>query len=218
MKYSLKKTFWVAGLLLACVACKQEERRLPYLGEKKVVAKEDGSGVDTVYHQIPPFRFVNQEGQTITDKDFAGKVYVADFFFTTCPTICPKMSAEMLKVYEHFQDDERVLLLSHSIDTKYDSVPVLKAYAEKLGVSAPKWHFVTGKREDIYDIAEYYMVTAGEDPAAPGGYIHSGALILVDGQRHIRGVYNGTDPEDTKKLIEDIELLLKENASAHDEK
>lgn len=219
MKYILQKVFLVLSLLPALYACKQEERRLPYLGEKQVVRKTDANGqavVDTIYHQIPSFRFINQEGQVITEKDFAGKVYVADFFFTTCPTICPKMSAEMLKVYEHFQDDDRVLLLSHSIDTKYDSVPVLKAYAEKLGVSAPKWHFVTGKREDIYDIAGYYMVTAGEDPAAPGGYIHSGALILVDGQRHIRGVYNGTDPEDTKKLIEDIEVLLKENTAAHD--
>ncbi|NIK73044.1 protein SCO1/2 [Thermonema lapsum] len=221
MYRQLNLYLFIWALVVVFYACKQEERRLPYLGEKQVVSRTTADGqtiVDTVYHRIPPFRFINQEGDTITEKNFEGKVYVADFFFTTCPTICPKMSAEMLKVYEHFQNDDRVLFLSHSIDTKYDSVPVLKAYAEKLGVTAPKWHFVTGNRKDIYAIAEHYMVTASEDPAAPGGYVHSGALLLIDGQRHIRGVYNGTDPQDTKKLIEDIELLLKETASTHDEK
>lgn len=204
--------FIAVGLLCVSPSCTEQKKKLPYLGERQLAERVvDGKVVvDTIYHQIPSFRLINQEGQVITEKDFEGKVYVADFFFTTCPTICPKMSAEMLRVYEHYREEPLVALLSHSIDTRHDSVPVLKAYAEKLGVEAPKWHFVTGKRRDIYELARQYMVTADEDPSAPGGYIHSGALLLVDTQRHIRGTYNGVDPKDTERLIADIAILLEE--------
>jgi len=208
------------GLIAALTACgpsavKEKEKapvRLPLLGEPAIVSVEvNGQYVpDTVYPKIPGFTFTDQEGDTITAKTFDNKVYVADFFFTTCPTICPVMKSQLLRVYEAFAKDDRVLILSHSIDPEHDSVAVLKDYAERLQVSADKWHFVTGEKDSIYSIAEHYMVSADEDPTAPGGYIHSGAFVLIDAQKHIRGYYDGTKPEDVDQLIRDIPVLLDE--------
>ncbi len=154
------------------------------------------------------FGFVNQDSQLVNNSTFAGKVYVTDFFFTTCPTICPVMKSQMVLIYEAFKDKPGFALLSHTIDVKHDSVPVLKAYASALGVETEKWHFVTGERDEVYGMAEHYMITAGEEAQAPGGFIHSGAFILVDGNRKIRGYYDGTDPEAVQKLMADIEFLL----------
>lgn len=206
----------LAALVMACGSPKKTEqkgpRRLPLLGEPSVVSKEvNGTYVaDTVYPRIPAFRFVDQMGDTITDKDFDGKIYVADFFFTTCPTICPVMKSQMLRVYEAYKDNDRVQLLSHTIDPEHDSVAVLYDYAERLQVSANTWHFVTGVKDSIYAISEYYMVSAQDDPSAPGGYIHSGAFVLIDSQKHIRGYYDGTKPEEVDQLINDIPVLLDE--------
>lgn len=186
--------------------------RLPYLGNPTIVSKEvNGKLVaDTIPQTIPSFRFVNQERQEISEKTFAGKIYVADFFFTTCPTICPVMSAQLLRVYEAFPAEKNLLLLSHTIDPEHDTIPVLREYAEKLGVTADRWHFVTGNRDSIYMLSEFYMVTAEEAPSEPGGFIHSGSLILIDKNRHIRGIYDGTNPKEVDRLIRDIPVLLRE--------
>lgn len=159
---------------------------------------------------LPEFAFMNQDSQMVSQKDVAGKVHVMDFFFTSCPTICPIMKTNMLTVYEKYQDDDRVTIVSHSIDTRHDSVPVLKEYAERLEVSAPKWNFVTGEKDDIMGIARDYMVSAMEDSLAPGGYAHSGAMILLDKQRNIRGYYDGTSEEETGNMIRDMANLLNE--------
>lgn len=187
-------------------------RKLPLLGEPMITSREvNGAYVaDTIYPTIPHFAFVDQEGDTISSETFSHKIYVADFFFTTCPTICPVMKKEMLRVYDAYHDNPDVLLLSHTIDPGHDSVPVLKEYAGRLEVTADKWHFVTGNRDSIFSIAEYYMVSAEEDPSAPGGFIHSGALVLIDSDKHIRGYYDGTKPQDVDQLIEDIPVLLNE--------
>lgn len=177
---------------------------LPVLGQPQVVDGEE------VPHRIPDFSFVNQDSQEVTNATFAGKAYVVDFFFISCPTICPKMTKQMLRVHDRFKQDDRLLFLSHSIDTKYDTIPRLKKYAENLGVSSDKWHFVTGDKDEIYEIADDYFSIALEDPNAPGGYDHSGRLILVDKDRHIRSFCNGTDPESVDGFMEDIELLLTE--------
>jgi protein SCO1/2 len=192
------------AVLMAFNSCKIEPEKLPILGERDVV---DG---DTVYHTIPDFSFVNQDSQVVTNATFSGKAYVADFFFISCPTICPKTTKQMLRIYEHFKNDDRLLLAAHSIDPKRDTVGALKNYAHNLEVETKKWHFLTGDKDAIYEIADDYFSIAMEDADAPGGFDHSGRLILVDKNRHIRSFCNGTDPKDVDRFMKDIETLLNE--------
>lgn len=192
------------------------KNELPIMGRKKIVEKEiEGKIVlDTLDHMIADFAFYDQDSVLITNKTFENQIYVSDFFFTSCPTICPKMKKQMLRVYEKFEETPEVVILSHTIDPTHDSVELLNEYANALGVKSSKWHFVTGDEDAIYKIGEKsYMVTAGEDEEAPGGYIHSGAFLLVDDQRRIRGVYDGTMEEQVDILLSDIELLLRELAA-----
>lgn len=196
------QVFIISVALSACGTGMKEP--LPLLG-KHQIDKETG---DTTYHQIPDFEFINQDSMVVNNETFKDKIYVADFFFTSCPTICPKTAQQMLRLYERYKDEDRVVLLAHSIDTKRDTVGRLKEYANGLEVSAPKWHFVTGEKADIYNIADDYMSIAIEDPDAPGGFDHSGWFILVDKDRHIRSFCNGTDPESVDDFMEDIDWLL----------
>ncbi|WP_250419006.1 MULTISPECIES: SCO family protein [Pontibacter] len=216
-KYSLKQIMLAAAFILSAAltySCQSNpsENTLPILGEREAVTSEvDGKTVtDTVYHQIPEFAFVNQDSQLVTQETVAGKVYVTDFFFTTCPSICPKMKNQMLRVYEKYKDNPNVVLLSHTIDPKHDTVAVLKEYAERLNVATNKWHFLTGDRDSIYDIAMKYFVGAQEDKDVEGGFSHSGHFMLIDQNRHIRGKYEGTEQEDVDRLLQDIDVLLKE--------
>jgi protein SCO1/2 len=183
-----------------------EIAELPILGERYVDDNQD-----TVYHSIADFAFVNQIGDTIRKEDMAGKIYVADFFFTTCPTICPVMKKEMLRVYEQFKGEPNFRILSHSIDPTHDTQAVLKDYAEKLGVpDAATWNFLTGDQEKIFEIGQTsYMTTTMADDMEPGGFLHSGAFLLVDQQGRIRGVYDGTKTEQVDRLLADIPKLLK---------
>lgn len=195
----------LAGTLLACGDKKAADNRLPVLGRHEMTE------IDTVYHQIADFKFVNQDSNWVTPETFKDKIYVADFFFTSCPTICPMMKTQMLRVYDAIEDKPDVLILSHTIDPKHDTVALLKEFADRLGVESNKWHFVTGEKDDIYKIGQTsYMVSASEDPSEPGGYLHSGAFILVDKDRRVRGFYDGTKPDQVDKLIRDIEVLRKE--------
>jgi protein SCO1/2 len=199
--------------LIACGLENQKNKKaeFPILGRKQYVEKiVDGKTVtDTVDHTIPDFKLVNQDSNWVTPETFEGKVYVADFFFTSCPTICPTMKKEMLRVYEAYKDNDEVGIISHTIDPEYDTVALLKDFAQKLDVEAPKWNFVTGEKEAIYELGQKgYMVTAMEDENEEGGYLHSGAFVLVDKERKIRGVYDGTKSLEVDKLIKDIELLL----------
>lgn len=155
------------------------------------------------------FGFINQNGDTITEKDVEGKIWVVDFFFTTCPTICPKMKNEMLRVTEAFQNEERVKILSHTIDPEHDTREVLKDFADRLEVKGNQWHFLTGDKDSIYSMAERYMISAAEDASAPGGFIHSGAFVLLDENRNIRGYYDGTRPQSVDTMIVDMKGLLK---------
>ena len=195
----------LVGILLFLVGC-NKEKRLPYLGPMRIT--ENG---DTIFHTIPDFRFVDQDSNYVTKDFFKDRVTLVDFFFTTCPTICPKMKVNMHELYKHFEGKPRVGFLSHSIDPKHDSVPVLREYANALEVSSEKWKFVTGDQDSIYSIAEnYYMVPVKEDKQAPGGYVHGGYFILIDPQARIRGVYDGTDSTQRQKIINDVNILLKE--------
>ena len=201
-RIQLSKFVFVFLVVLGC----QQEKKLPFLGPKEI-----GKQGDTLYHKIPDFKFLNQDSLWISEKDMAGKIYVADFFFTTCPTICPKMKTQLLRIYDKFAEDDRIRILSHTIDPEFDGVLVLKDYAKKLNITSPRWNLLTGKKSDIYRLGEKsYMVTAQEDANEEGGFVHSGAFILVDQNRHVRGIYDGTKEEDVNHLIEDIGVLLKD--------
>ncbi len=201
-------------ILLAFAAFGCSPEKLPILGEPTTVLKMvDGKQTQvTEYPKIPAFSFVNHQNQKVTHKDMDGKIYVADFFFTTCPTICPLMKSNMLKVYERFKDNDDVRILSHTIDPGHDTPAVLGQYASDLGVETGMWQFVTGEREKIYEIGQkHYMVSAGTDPDEPGGFIHSGSFILVDKDKHVRGMYDGTSELSTAQLIRDMRNLIREN-------
>ncbi len=203
------KLIYLVSFVLLVFGCSQD-KKLPYLGkhETRVI---DGK-TDTLYHQVPPFKFLNQDSVWVSEKDMAGKIYIADFFFTTCPTICPKMKTQLVRLYERYADNDQIRILSHSIDPEFDRPHVLKQYANRLQVKAPRWNMVTGDKQAIYTLGEKsYMVTAQEDKNEVGGFVHSGAFILVDKQRHIRGIYDGTKEEEVNHLIEDLEILLKTN-------
>ncbi len=200
----IKNIAIVILVLSTLLSCKSGDKALPYLGEPIV------KGNVTSYPVIGNFSFINQDSQVINNATFSDKIYVANFIFLSCPTICPKMTTEMLRVYNEFKNEKKVALLSHSIDTKNDTVGRLQQYAKTLGVSSDQWHFVTGNKDSIMHIAtSSYYATAYPDSAAPGGFTHSGALLLIDRDKHIRGVYDGTSDKETERLIKDIKTLLK---------
>jgi protein SCO1 len=197
--------FVVIFSLLLSACSKKKEEKLPILGEREVV------GSDTVYHTIANFKFVDQDSAIITNDTFKNKIYVTDFFFTSCRTICPIMKTQMLRVYDSIQNENDVLLLSHTIDPEYDTVALLHDFAERLSVKSTKWHFVTGIKDSIYKIAQTsYFATAMEDKSEPDGFIHNGAFLLIDKERRIRGKYDGTKDEDVNRLLADIRRLRKE--------
>jgi protein SCO1/2 len=162
-------------------------------------------------HKISDFELVNQNGATITQATFDNKIYVADFFFTRCGTICPLMTSHMYALQNAFLNDEEVLLLSHSVTPVLDSVPVLKRYAENKGVLAAKWHLVTGPKKQIYDLArKSYFAVLDEGDGGEQDFIHTEQFVLVDQKKRIRGYYDGTDPKEIQRILADIALLKKE--------
>ena len=214
----MQSSFWglnrvvMWSVLLLLASC-QSTDRLPVLGQKELITRTvNGKTVtDSVEHSIPDFQFVSQDGDIVSAQTMAGKIYVADFFFTTCPTICPKMKTQLKRIYDRFKGNPNVMLLSHTIDPTHDSVAVLREFAQSLGVEGKQWLFVTGDKEKIYDIGQNsYMVSAAEDASAPGGVVHSGAFILVDTKKHIRGIYDGTTAEGVDKLMADMDKVLAE--------
>ena len=160
------------------------------------------------YHTIADFSLTNQNGKTITQDDYKDKIYVADFFFTTCQTICPIMTDHMYKIQSATFKDDEVLLLSHSVTPVKDSVPVLKAYAKEKGVVDRKWNLVTGDKKQIYKLARKSYLAVKEDGNGDiYDMIHTENFLLIDKKRQIRGFYDGTKPEDIEQLLEDIETL-----------
>jgi protein SCO1 len=160
------------------------------------------------YHSIADFSFTNQNGKTITQKDYEGKIYVADFFFTTCGSICPKMTTNLVEVQKAFINNPKVMLLSHTVFPEIDSVSVLKKYAIKNGVIDSKWNLVTGDKKQIYAMARksYLAVKLGK-PEELYDMVHTENFVLVDSKRRVRGFYDGTKKEDIERLIEDINFL-----------
>lgn len=213
--------------LMALGGCKQKVKKdhssilssrvdfLPYYEEATYQPhwlSSASSKLDT-FHKISPFELINQDGETISEKTFEGKIYVTDFFFTTCPGICPKMTNHMSLLQEAFIDDDEILLLSHSVTPEKDSVKVLKAYAEEKGILSKKWHLATGKREEIYRLGrkEYFVEENLGIQKDEHEFLHTENFVLIDKQRHIRGIYNGLNKTSLRQLIADIKTLKKES-------
>lgn len=198
--------------VISLTSCNQN--KLPFYGNREAVTVKDKDGnekIDTVYQTIPDFKLLNQDSVVLTPAAFNDKIYVADFFFTSCSTICPTMHRNLKSVYDQYLENPAVMFLSHTIDFKYDKPSVLKKYAEKLGVNTDKWQFVYGNKEEVYHLAEHdYLVAVGEDSTARDGYIHQGWLVLVDKHKRLRGAYDGTKTDQVEQLKKDIAILLKE--------
>lgn len=207
----MRNLFAIIIVFTLC-SCNTEPERLPFMQMEVVENVVDGKTVqDTTFRTIPDFKLYNQDSTLVTLKDFDNAIYVADFFFTTCPTICPIMHRNLLKVYKKYEHNNQVKFASHTIDVKYDKPSVMKAYAKKLGIRTKNWEFLWGTRDEIYALAERnYMVYTKEEAQAPGGFAHQGYLILVDKHKRIRGAYDGTVDEDVHKLMADMDILLKE--------
>lgn len=165
-------------------------------------------------HFISDFELINQNGETVTGERLKDKIYVADFFFTTCPTICPKMADQMGRVYKKFYEDPEIMLVSHTVQPEVDSVEVLKEYAELHNADISKWIFLTGDKKQIYDLArKSYFAAVTEGDGGVDDFIHTENFVLVDKNKMIRGFYDGTSEEDVDRLIADIEILKREYES-----
>ncbi|RKS55534.1 protein SCO1/2 [Gillisia mitskevichiae] len=189
------------------------EKKLPVFQPDMVNSELVDTTVQYVrkYHKIADFELLNQNGETITQDTYKDKIYVADFFFTTCLTICPIMTGHMLEIQEKLKDDPEVLLLSHTVIPVADSVPQLKKYALEKGVNDAKWNLVTGDKKQIYELArKSYLATKTDGDGGPYDMIHTENFILVDKEKRIRGFYDGTDAEAIDDLLQDIEILKAE--------
>ena len=165
-------------------------------------------------HKVGPFSFINQDGKTITDKDVAGKIRVIEYFFTTCKGMCPKMNESLSKVYTAYKGNNDVLFLSHSVDPKRDTVPALKEYSQRFDADSKQWMFLTGSKQELYDMARYqYLISAQDDTAGVSidkDFIHDNHFSLIDRDGQVRGFYDGLKADEVQKLINDIGELLKE--------
>lgn len=197
-----------AKLLLLFVlvgSCIHKPEALPVLGKPEI------SGKDTIYPTINDFTFTNQDNHKISLKDLDGKIYIADFIFLSCPSICPKMTKEIHKVYDAYEQNPNIRFVSYTIDPEHDTVERLKAYSNKLGVDSEKWFFLTGNKDSIYDLAENsYFSIAYADKKAPGGFVHSAGVLLIDKNKHIRGIYDVSQQKESDRLMNDVVILLKE--------
>jgi protein SCO1/2 len=196
--------------LLPLFSCKGDavvlSDALPILGETSV----DPSTGEAVHYRAPDFVLTGQNGELFSQKDVRGKIHVVDFFFTSCPTICPQMTTHLKDVQEQFEGNDRVSILSYSIDGANDTPEVLSNYAETYGIDQKQWKLLTGNPSDIFELSRGYKVMAFDDSLGNDrNLVHDGTFVLLDSRRRIRGYYNGLDPEDTQRLISDMKILLK---------
>ncbi len=201
------------GMIYAIYTLLTPEKKLPVYNPADVNPKLVDESVIHVRrnHKVADFMLLNQNGDTITEADYKDKIYVADFFFTRCLTICPVMTTNMGKLQEVFKNDEDIMFLSHSVTPVMDSVPILRAYADKKGVIDAKWNITTGEKKQIYELArKSYFAVLDEGDGGLQDFIHTENFILVDKKRQIRGFYDGTDNEDMQRLISDIKILQNE--------
>lgn len=187
----------------------QPVKDVPYYDPIEKGLKSDADPGE--HHTVLDFSLVNQNGDTVTRNDFAGKIVVVDFFFTTCKGICPLMNTQMQRIYDEFKGNDSVLFLSHTVNPENDSVPVMRAHAQQFGADAKQWHFVTGDRKQIYMLArKSYLVTDSEGDGSTEDFVHSEKFVLLDGDGHIRGMCDGTVPGEVDLMMNDIRQLLKQ--------
>jgi len=201
----MNKVYYLLIIVFIIASCNSET--LPYLG----ITEIDMDTNKEIKHTISSFSFVNQDSNTITEDYLKGKITIVDFFFSTCPTICPEMTKNMKEVQQKWLDEETIQFLSHTVDPETDTPKKLKRYTKFFDIDTKNWNFVTGKKTELYELGFYsYMVTTDEDDIAPGGFIHSSLFILVDKNLYIRGIYDGLEEEELKKLNTDLKLLINE--------
>ncbi|AQS92857.1 SCO family protein [Polaribacter sp. BM10] len=216
----LNRFFLLIGFIIM-ISCKSNNKEkmssrvnvLPFYNEASFTPKWLSS-LDTDlddFHSIPDFNFINQDGRVVNQNTFKNKIYVADFFFTTCPGICPKMTANMSIVADKFKNDTTVLFLSHSVTPLIDSVAQLKKYALDKNIGK-NWHLVTGNKKEIYDLGRqaYFVEENLGEPKGLDDFLHTENFVLIDKNKHIRGIYNGLNKNSVMQLIEDIKTLKKE--------
>ncbi len=214
-------------LFVIIISCKKQNKKLvnkvletsrveylPYYKDESFTPNwlTPGSKEEQVFHKIPDFKLINQLGDTISQKTFEDKIYITDFFFASCPGICPKMTRNMFNIQEEFKNDPKVLFLSHSVTPSIDSVPILNNYAKNHGVIDNKWHLATGDKKEIYTLGrDYYFVEndLGEEKSIDD-FLHTENFLLIDSRKHIRGIYNGLNRASMAQLIVDIKALKKE--------
>lgn len=210
----MKTIIWIGVVLVICISC-QDKSGIPYFNSADFEPLWVGDDIQSLrnMHTIDNFSFTNQNGEVVNNATYEGNIYVTDFFFTTCPSICPKMTRNMHVLQEYFKDEDEVMLLSHTVTPWIDSVGQLKRYAEANEVIDKKWNLVTGTEEELYNIARnsYFAEKEIGLQLTSDDFLHTENFILVDENRHIRGIYNGTIDSDIKRIKEDIETLLKEN-------
>lgn len=214
------KLFWISFLLLSIIiicifySILKPEKVLPIWQPSRINSEMVDDSIQHIskYHKIADFSLINQNGKTITQKDYKDKIYIADFFFTTCQTICPVMTDHMYQIQKEILDDDEVMLLSHSVTPQIDSVEQLKRYAKLKGVNDLKWNLVTGDKKQIYKLArKSYMAVKTDGNGDEYDMIHTENFMLIDKKRQIRGYYDGTNPDEIERLLEDIKILKKED-------
>ncbi len=180
-------------------------KQLPHLGAIEGIAANG----DTLFHKVGDFEFIGQQNNKVTNQNFEGCIYIANYFFTTCPDVCPRMNANLQRVYDRYKLNPKVKFISHTVDPEHDSVSVLLNYANSLNVDHNKWYFVTGNKDSLYEFAlRNYMVRASEGDAKPVSFNHDQTLVLVDQNRYVRATFDGLAPEKMDELIDAIQLLL----------
>lgn len=219
IRTDFKSAFLIVLLSIGLTGCQQPTDssagsrvdELPYYSEATFTPHWLEAGSDSLnnFHQIAPFSLTNQDGETVTGQSLEGKIYVADFFFTFCPGICPKMTANMAVLQDEFMSDDDIMLLSHSVTPEHDSVPVLKTYAENQGVISGKWHLLTGTQKEIYHLGrkQYFVEEDLGLEQVEDAFLHTENFVLIDQNRHIRGIYNGLNKAAIQQLVNDIRTL-----------
>lgn len=207
--------FFVISLTVRYLYVVNKNDILPVINPADIKSKDfisDSLAQIKIGHTIRDFTLINQNGDTVTQKIFKNKIYVANFFFATCTGICPNMNGGLKTVYDKYRGDKDIGFISHSSLPSEDTVPVLKAYAQRFGAQLPQWQFVTGNKKEIYDLARnFYLMAETKNEGLEFDFIHSRYLALIDTHKRIRGYYDGTSTEDISRLIDDILLLKKEN-------
>lgn len=205
-------------LLLAYSCIEQKPNRLPFLGNYDVTYQQQNgkTTTDTIYQTIPDFSFFNEDSVIVNNKTFEGKVWISEFFFATCPSICPIMNTQLKNVEKALgQYKQDIHYLSFTIDPSHDTPSVLKTYKQKLGINNPNWSFLTGNESFTHQLGiEHFLIFAGREEDALGGYAHSGAFTLIDKKGYVRGVYEVVQPDlsvnkkEFKRLIKDVKTLF----------